>query len=68
MEYRGHQYSVIQGLDTVWKWSVPGLVGHTKSGKAENHAAGVKAAQRAIDRELASKMPHLQRPDNEGAN
>jgi hypothetical protein len=28
------------------KWSVPGLVGQTKSGNAENHATGVKAAQR----------------------
>jgi hypothetical protein len=22
MEYRGKQYSVVQGLDTMWKWSV----------------------------------------------
>jgi hypothetical protein len=52
MEYRGKQYSVVQGLDTMWKWSVPALVGQTKSGKAENHAAGVKAAQQAIDKAL----------------
>jgi hypothetical protein len=55
MEYRGKQYSVVQGLDTMWKWSVPALVGQTKSGKAENHAAGVKAAQQAIDKALAPK-------------
>jgi hypothetical protein len=53
MEYRGKQYSVVQGLDTMWKWSVPALVGQTKSGKKESHAAGVKAAQRAIDKSLA---------------
>jgi hypothetical protein len=41
MEYRGKQYSVVQGLDTMWKWSVPALVGQTKSGKTENRAAGV---------------------------
>jgi hypothetical protein len=34
---------------------VGSLVGHTKSGKAENHAAGVKVAQLAIDRALGRK-------------
>jgi hypothetical protein len=55
---------VVQGLDTVWKWSVPALVGQTKSGKAENHAAGVKAAQQAIDKALAPKKQHLRRPES----
>ena len=36
-----------------------GLVGQTKSGRAENHAAGVKAAQRAIDKALAPKKTRL---------
>jgi len=58
MEYRGKQYSVVQGLDTMWKWSVPALVGQTKSGKKESHAAGVEAAQRAIDKSLAPKKQH----------
>ena len=62
MEYRGKELSVVQGLDTMWKWSAPGLVGQTKSGKAENHAAGVKAAQRAIDRALAPKKKRLVPP------
>jgi hypothetical protein len=62
MEHRGKQYSVVQGLDTMWKWSVPSLVGQTKSGKAVNHAAGAKAAQRAIDKALAPKKERLRPP------
>jgi hypothetical protein len=61
MEYRGKEYSVVQGLDTMWKWSVPALVGQTKSGKAENHAAGVKAAQRAIDKARLRRANFLDR-------
>jgi hypothetical protein len=63
MEYRGKQYSVVQGRDTMWKWSVPALVGQTKSGNAENHAAGVKAAQQAIDKALAPKKPGVHCPE-----
>jgi hypothetical protein len=63
MEYRGQQYSVVQGLDSMWKWSVPALVGQTKSGKKESHAAGVKAAQQAIDKSLAPKKRRLRRPE-----
>jgi hypothetical protein len=51
-----------QGLDTMWKWSVPALVGQTKSGKTESHAAGVKAAQQAIDKALAPKKAALAPP------
>jgi hypothetical protein len=47
----------------MWKWSVPSLVGQTKSGKEVNHAAGVKAAQRAIDKALSPKKKRLQRPE-----
>jgi hypothetical protein len=32
-------------------------------GQAENHAAGVKAAQRAIDKALAPKKKRLYRPE-----
>jgi hypothetical protein len=42
-----------------------GLVGHTKSGKKETHAAGVKAAQRAIDKSLAPKKQRLRRPERD---
>jgi hypothetical protein len=50
---------LVQGLDAMWKWSVPALVGQTKSGKKESHAAGVEAAQRAIDKSLAPKKQRL---------
>jgi hypothetical protein len=66
MDYRGKQYSVVQGLDTKWRWSVPSLVDQTKSGKAENHAAGVKAEQRAFDKDLAPKKIRLKPPDERG--
>jgi hypothetical protein len=46
----------------MWKWSVPSLVGQTKSGKEVNHATGV-AAQRAIDKSLAPKKQRLRRPE-----
>jgi len=49
MEYRGKQYSVVQGLDGSWKWSVV-LDGHTKSGKAPDRQAGIESAEKAIDR------------------
>jgi hypothetical protein len=62
MEKRRRQYSVVEGLDTMWKWSVPALVGQTKSGKAESHADGVKAAHRAIDKALAPKKLRLRLP------
>jgi hypothetical protein len=39
------------------------LVGQTKSGKEVYHAAGVKAAQRAIDKSLAPKKQRLRRPE-----
>jgi hypothetical protein len=52
-DYSGNEYGVVQDLDKFGKWSVTAFVGQTKSGKAENHAAGVKRAQRAIDKALA---------------
>jgi hypothetical protein len=36
---------------------------YTKSGKAPSHAAGVKAAERAIDKALAPKKKRLHRPE-----
>jgi hypothetical protein len=61
MEYRGKQYSVVQGLDTMWKWLVPALVGQTKSATRRTMLL-VLAAQRAIDKALAPKKKRLQRP------
>jgi hypothetical protein len=37
--------------------------GYTKSGKAPSHAAGVKAAERVIDKALAPKKHRLRRPE-----
>ena len=47
----------------MWKWSVEGLVGQTKSGKEVNHVPGVKAAWRAINKALAPKKQRLRRPE-----
>ena len=51
--------SLMMGGITGAAASAAGLVGQTKSGRAENHAAGVKAAQRAIDKALAPKKTRL---------
>jgi hypothetical protein len=53
---------VILGIDSLWKWSVDGIEGYTKSGTAPSHAAGIKAAERAIDKALAPKKKRLHRP------
>jgi hypothetical protein len=54
VEYRGKQYSVVQGLDSSWKWSFE-LDGHTKSGNAPNRQAAIKFAEKKIDRALPRK-------------
>jgi hypothetical protein len=59
MEYRGKHYSVLQGIDGNWKWSVAGIEGHTKSGTAPSRPAGIKAAERAA---LAPKKKRLVPP------
>jgi hypothetical protein len=60
MEYRGKQYSVVQGLDGSWKWSVV-LDGHTKSGKAPDRQAGIESAEKTIDRLLLPPKPKKRR-------
>ena len=62
MEYRGKQYSVLQGLEGgMWKWTID-LNGHTRSGSAPSRAAGINAAERAIERLLAPKKRRLVPP------
>jgi hypothetical protein len=39
MEYRGKEYSVVQGLNGSWKWYVV-LDGHTKSGRLRTGKPG----------------------------
>ena len=63
MDYRGKQYRVILGIDSQWKWSVDGIEGYTKSGTAPSYAAGIKAAESAIDKALAPKKKRLHRPE-----
>ncbi len=57
MEYRGIEYTVVQGIERgVWKWSVslgqPQLI---KLGQAPNKQAAVTQAELVIDRALARK-------------
>jgi hypothetical protein len=62
MEYRGKQYSVILTIGGKWKWSAE-IEGQYRSGMAINRPAGVKLAERAIDKALAPKKKRLQRPE-----
>jgi hypothetical protein len=62
MEYRDKPFSVVQGIEGNWKWLVSDLIGHTKSGTAPSRLAGIKTAQRAIDKALAPKKHRLLRP------
>jgi hypothetical protein len=61
MEYRGKQYSVVLTIGGKWKWSV-GKDGGTKSGQAVSREAGVRLAEREIDRMMAPKKKRLVRP------
>ena len=60
MEYRGVEYTVVQGIERgVWKWSVslgdPKMI---KVGQAKNKQDAVVAVEHAIDKVLAlKKMP-----------
>ena len=66
MEYRGIQYTVVQGIERgVWKWraSVAGVV---ISGQAAIKSEAVNAAEKAIDRALALKKVRLIPPEDKG--
>jgi hypothetical protein len=55
MQYRGTEYSVVQGIERgVWKWSAS-VAGMLVAGKAETKPEAVAAAEKAIDRALAQK-------------
>jgi hypothetical protein len=62
MEYQGKRYTVLQGINGNWKWSVEGIEGFTRSGTAPSRAAGMKLAERAIDKALAPKKMRLRPP------
>jgi hypothetical protein len=57
MEYRGVEYTVVQGIERgVWKWSVslgdPKMI---KVGQAKNKQDAVAEVERAIDRRLLER-------------
>jgi hypothetical protein len=62
MEYRGEEYSVVQGIGGhIWKWSTS-IAGVEANGQAHSKAGAVAAAEKAIDRALAVKKSGLFRP------
>jgi hypothetical protein len=63
MEYREKQFSVVVGINGAWKWSVDLGDGRTKFGAAHTRLAGIKAAEKEIDRALVPKKIRLLRPE-----
>ena len=64
MEYRGVQYTVVQGIERgVWKWSVslgePKII---KVSQAKTKQNAVAAVEHAIDRALARKKLRIALP------
>ena len=57
MEYRGVEYTVVQGIERgVWKWSVSlGNPKMIKVGQAKNKQDAVAEVERAIDRRLLER-------------
>jgi hypothetical protein len=61
MEYRGVEYTVVQGIERgVWKWSAS-VEGIVVMGNEQTRPAAVIAAEKAIDRVLSARTaPPLQ--------
>jgi hypothetical protein len=56
MQYRGVEYTVVQGIKRgVWKWSAA-VAGATRSEQESSRSAAMAAAEKAIDRALAPKI------------
>jgi hypothetical protein len=56
MEYRGFEYTVVQGIERgVWKWSVS-VKGVVVMGQRPTRSEAVTEAEKAIDRALVVKM------------
>jgi hypothetical protein len=65
MNYRGVEYTVVQGIGRqIWKWGLA-VEGKVLTGQAATKAEAVIEAERAIDRALAPKKLKLIRPDRE---
>jgi hypothetical protein len=59
MEYRGIEYSVVQGIGrNLWKWSAS-VANVVITGKAHSKSTAMVEAEKAIDRALASKNARL---------
>jgi len=65
MEYRGVEYSIVQGVERgKWIWSLSLDTNIKNSGQACNKPAAVIGAERAIDRALNPKKRRLVPPRN----
>ena len=65
MDYRGVEYTVVQGIGRqLWKWGLA-VEGKALTGQAATKAEAVAEAERAIDRALSLKKLRLIRPDRE---
>ena len=59
MEYRGIEYSVVQGIRRdLWKWS-SSVANVVITGQSHSKSEAVAAAEKAIDRALAPKKVRL---------
>jgi hypothetical protein len=59
MQYRGIEYTVVQGIERgVWKWSAS-VAGVAIMGQEAIKSEAVAAAEKAIDRALAQKKLRL---------
>jgi hypothetical protein len=61
MQYRGIEYTLVQGIGRhLWKWSVT-VSGIKVSGQGSTRDEAVADAEKAIDRALAPKKQRLKR-------
>jgi hypothetical protein len=65
MEYRGIKYNVVQSIQRgIWKWTTS-VVGVVVMGQASSRTDAIAAAEKAIDRALATKKVRLVPPKTE---
>jgi hypothetical protein len=63
MEYRGIEYSIVQGIERgKWIWSLSLDTNRHNSGQASNKPAAAIGAERAIDRALDPQKRRLVPP------
>jgi hypothetical protein len=65
MEYRGVEYTIVQGVERgKWIWSLSLDTNVKKSGQASSKPAAVTEAERAINRALDPKKRRLVPPNS----